>query len=64
MKFKVIRLFSKRSENLKVYNVGDEIELSNEDSADLIKHGFIQAVKTNKKAKETKKGAIEVKKRK
>jgi len=61
MKFKVIRLFSKRSENLKVYNVSDTIELSKEDSADLVKYGFIQAVKANKKAKETNKGAIEKK---
>lgn len=61
MKFKVIRLFSKRSENLKVYNVSDTIELSKEDSADLVKYGFIQAVKSNKKAKETNKGAIEKK---
>lgn len=49
--YNVIRFFSKLSENLKPYNVGDTIKLSKEEAEPLLKDKFIELVKATPKAK-------------
>ena len=51
MKYRVIRFFSKRSENLKPYHVGDFIELPKEEAAPLIEIGFLEKPKAAAKPK-------------
>ena len=57
MKYRVIKFFSKRSENLKKYNVGDSIDLSKNEAAPLIDQGFLEkpkpAAKSKKKSNES-----------
>jgi hypothetical protein len=47
----VIRFFSKLSENLKPYNVGDTIKLSKEEAEVLLKENFIELAKQPKAKK-------------
>jgi hypothetical protein len=54
MKYKVIKPFSKRSEGLKPYAIGMDIELTSAEAKTMIEHGYIKEEKKAPKTKEEK----------
>ena len=50
MKYTVLKYFTRLSENLKPYNVGDDVELNKEDAERMLEAGLVKA-KRKPKAK-------------
>jgi len=50
MKFKVLKDMTRRSEGMKAYKAGSEIELNDTESKDLLEYGFIEKTAEPKKA--------------
>jgi len=44
MNYKVIKVCTRKSENMKLYNVGDLIYLEIEQAVELLKDGFIEVI--------------------